>query len=357
MVVAAAPDPLERGLVRQAMVDAGSVSSDVDLIDMTYRPIGLGHSADSYRVQLEWSTAGAAPSSLVAKVPSVDAQSLGTSASLGLYERECRFYEELAPRTDVRVPRLFGVLSSAGQRTGLLLEDLTDRAQPGVQMQDASMEQFRMAREQLVRLQSPFWDDPDVGALPWLHRRLGVPIPAIAERLARSWSASRDGVCAGLSASERDVIDRFAAAAPGWAESLSGPFSLVHHDFRFDNLMFGPSDVYVLDWQTAGWGPPMFDLAYLLGTSFGRDRRNSVQRDEIGRHVDDLAAAGVTGFPFDTAWDAYRRVSFAVLLMLVPAMASVKRSDRGDAMFARLVQFGAQQVLDLDALEFLEVAS
>lgn len=348
-----AAERLDRASVQQALLESGAAAMGSELLTMAYRPIGIGHSADSFLVNLTWSAGSIAPVSLVAKVPSIDSASLGTAASLGLYERECRFYQELAPRTGVRTPKLLGLLADDGTSTGLLLEDLTGIAIPGVQLQDASLEQFHMAREQLVLLQAPLWADERVADLPWLHRRLGVPIPAISERLARSWNASKDGVCAHLSASEREVIDRFAANSSQWSESLSGPFSLVHHDFRFDNLMFSESQVYVLDWQTVGWGAPMFDFAYLLGTSFSRDRRMEVAHDEIHRHVDALAAAGVQGFTFDDAWMAYRQASFAVLLMLVPAMASVKRSDRGDAMFARLVQFGAQQVLDVDGLEFL----
>ena len=53
---------------------------------------------------------------------------------------------------------------------------------------------------------------------------------------------------------------------------------------------------------------------------------------------------------------AYRRSSFATLLMLVPPTGSVKQDARTDKMYKRLLSFGAQQVLDVDALEFLEEA-
>ncbi|WIE54442.1 hypothetical protein [Curtobacterium sp. MCBD17_003] len=96
----------------------------------------------------------------------------------------------------------------------------------------------------------------------------------------------------------------------------------------------------------------MFDVAYLLGTSLGPERRRRVERDEVARHVDELGAAGVS-WSFPAAWEAYRRAAPAVLLMLVPPTGSVKTSPRTDAMYRRLLRQGARMVLDLDALELL----
>ena len=350
---AGAQDRIDPAELVRALRESGAAADDAELLSMSYAPIGVGHTADSFRVELRWSRQGAGPSSLVAKIPSVDEKSAGTAKQLGAYERECRFYELLAPRTKVTTPRFLGAMEYDGERTGLLLEDLSGRARPGNQLSDAPLEQVVLARRQLVELQAPYWGNEATGASPWLHRRLGVPIPAIAERMARSWATSRERIAGGFSREELAVVDRFVERAEDWTLSLDGPFSLVHHDFRFDNLLFSDSEVFVVDWQTVGWGPPMFDVAYLLGPSFGREVRTRCEREQIHRHMDELAEAGVTDWTFDEAWEAYRKASFAVLLMLVPPTGSVRRTDRGDAMFSRLIQYGAQQVIDLDALEFL----
>ena len=117
-------------------------------------------------------------------------------------------------------------------------------------------------------------------------------------------------------------------------------------------MLFGRGELVVLDWQTIGWGPAMFDVAYLLGTSLEPVRRRAVERGQVLRHVDDLAAHGVSWSAHD-AWEAYRHASFAVLLMLVPPIATVKTNPRMEAMYRRLIAFGARMVLDLGALEFL----
>lgn len=349
------PPSITADVVDAAIRASRPAAPDAHIRALSGRPIGIGALADTFLLTAERDGRDRAtlPATLVAKVPSSDPQAAATANSLGAYEREVRFYEELAPRTDLAVPGFLGAFEVDGTRSGLLLEDLSALL-PGDQMSDAPLPLLRRAREQLVALQAPFWDDQDVGGLDWLHRRQGVPIPGIHERMQRSWATAADRVAADFAPDERAAIDRFVAVADTWAGSLDGPFTLSHHDFRMDNMLLGstPQRLVVLDWQTVGWGAPMFDVAYLLGTSVSPSVRRSIERDEVHRHVDELAARGVS-WSIDGAWQAYRLASFAVLLMLVPPTGSVKQSPRTDAMYRRLLRHGARMVLDLDALEFL----
>jgi hypothetical protein len=344
-----------------ALGEVGACSPQDELVAVAATPIGIGAMADTYRLQLHWAAPGGAgrPDSLVAKLPATDEAAARTASSLGAYAREVRFYRDLGGHTDVSLPRYLGTVTAQGVPGGLLLEDLSHLV-PGDQFTDVPPPTLRRLREQLARLQAPFWDDPAIasqaaGPDGWLHQRLGVPIPGIIARMERSWSVARDTLAGGFDAQERSQIDRFVARAGEWAESLRGPFSLTHHDYRVDNVLFdaaGDDRLVVLDWQTVGWGAPMFDVAYLLGTSSGPEARRAGERDEIARHVDDLAARGVE-WSSEDAWTAYRQASFATLLMLVPPTGSVKRSDRSNAMFRRLLRQGARMALDLQADEFL----
>lgn len=348
-------DRIDRFELQRALRAAGAVVPDAELVALRHRPIGLGLTADTLRVEITWRERDAGPSTLVAKIASTDPKAARTAASLGVHEREVRFYRDLAPRTSISRPQFLGVLEVDGQPPGLLLEDLSGLS-TGDQFAGAHPAMLQRMREQLVALQAPFWNDPELAAAPWLHRRLGVPIPAIQDRMRASWRATRDRLASGFAEEERAQIDRFVAAAGSWAESLTGPFSLTHHDFRVDNMLFGADHVVVLDWQTVGWGAPMFDVAYLLGTSLEPETRRRIEREEVARHVAALADHGIA-WSFAEAWTAYRQASFAVLLMLVPPTGSVKRTERGDAMFRRLLQRGARMALDLGADEFLPAAT
>jgi aminoglycoside phosphotransferase (APT) family kinase protein len=347
--------PIDRTALEEALIASDAVRPGARLQEVRSRPIGIGATADTLLLLLTWFPEGGGPDRVVVKLPATDPAAARTAASLGLYEREARFYTELAPRTGLRVPRCFGTLTTASGAPALLLEDLTRSHTPGDQFAELPPPLLQRARRELVALQAPFWADPAVASLPWLHRRLGVAIPSIHERMCWSWAERREELAGHFDDDERAVVDRFVAGADAWARSVDGPFSLTHHDFRIDNLLFADDDLVVLDWQTAGWGAPMFDLAYLLGTSLTPATRRAVEADQVRAHVRDLAEHGITWAPVD-AWRAYRQASFAVLLMLVPPTGSVKRTARSDDMFRLLLRRGARMALDLGADEFLSTA-
>jgi hypothetical protein len=61
--------------------------------------IGTGQMSESTRVRLAYRGAAVnGPASVVMKSASTDENSRGTGVGLGIYEREVRFYSELAPR-------------------------------------------------------------------------------------------------------------------------------------------------------------------------------------------------------------------------------------------------------------------
>lgn len=318
-------------------------------------PVGAGAMADTFKVRLQWDRPGTVPACLILKQPAVDGTAAATAASLGAYEREARFYSELAPRTRVRAPRLYGVIdhTGTGAPDAVLLEDLTARHRPGDQLREVPIAELDQARHQLALLQAPFWEDSATGDLPWLHRRLGVPIPGILERMQRSWHSVTDTIAADLPADERECIDRFVASAADWAQLNPGPQTLVHHDLRADNLLFGEGEIVLIDWQTIGWGSAMFDFAYLIGTSLEVENRRRHEGELLRRHVAELRELGVD-WTESEAQDIYRWAACAVLMMLVPPISSVKSNPRMVTMFRRMLSLGARQALDAGSLDLLD---
>lgn len=353
----AAEDTTPRGSwdvaeLTDAMRTTGVLAGDAAVTAVTSSALGAGLLADTFRLEVDYDPPGAGPATTVAKMPSTNEAAARTAASLGAYQRECRFYRDLAPRLDTRTPTLHGTLDVDGETTGMLLEDLSGVATAGDLLDAAGADRLERARQELAGMQAPLWADERVGGQDWLHRRMGVPIPDLAERYARSWRLAAPRLGGALEPEERRIIERFAPACDEWARTLPGPYTLAHHDFRFDNLMFSDERVWVLDWQIAGWGAPMWDLAYLIGSSVEPEQRRAVERDQVGRHADDLAARGVTGVSREWAWQSYRRLSAAILLVIVPAAGTVRETERGDRMLVQMLRRGARQALDLDAEEF-----
>ena len=65
--------------------------------DFDFERIGTGQMSECYRVALTYADGGAGPDSVVLKVAATDPSSRQTGLVLGLYEREVRFYTDIAP--------------------------------------------------------------------------------------------------------------------------------------------------------------------------------------------------------------------------------------------------------------------
>src|SRR2546425_1757848 len=127
--------------------------------------IGTGQMSESYRVGLTWDDrAPAGPASVVVKVSAADQTSRSTGVGLGIYEREIRFYREVAPRVGgpVAACHLAAYDPQEGWFT-LVLEDAAPAGQ-GDQIAGCAVEEARLAMRELARLQAPVWDDEQLSA-------------------------------------------------------------------------------------------------------------------------------------------------------------------------------------------------
>jgi hypothetical protein len=317
-------------------------------------PLGTGQMCDCYRLTLRYGRGAEGPPALVAKVPAADPTSRATGRALGIYEIEVRFYQQLAPQLLVHTPEAhYADIDDDGERTRfvLLLEDLAP-ARPGDQLAGCTVEQAEAALHELVLLHAPRWDDPQLRRVPWLHKDPEVRRQMLAAMLPGVWDQFRERYGAHL---EADVHTAGEALFGRLDEHLGGelgPWTIVHGDFRLDNLLFHPdaeARVGVVDWQMCTHGPALDDVAYFLGAGLHGDERRAAEEDLVRQYHEGLVAAGVTGFGWDRCWLEYRRGTWAGLIMAVAASMMVQRTDRGDQMFLTMARRHARHALDLDA--------
>ncbi len=321
---------------------------------------GVGMLGDLARVAIEYEPAGAGPASVVVKLPTGADVNRKRGMAFGFYEREANFYRHIGNpgRTGgLRVPQCYASpMDPEGERFALVLEDFgADFRMPdqvaGLQPDDA-----RRAIGALGRFHAAWWDKDELNALDWLPPTNG-PITKQAGPLFRqAWPL---------------FVERFGDLIPegGHAigeavgpcfeqlldEGADGPQSIVHTDFRLDNLFFdGPDDdVALIDWQLITSGGAVYDVSYLLGQSMDRVTRRDNERDLLHLWHDTLVANGVGGYSYDEAWDGYRRS--ALVNLVIPI--SLADMDYGNERGLQLVQmlsdraFGA--AVELDAVELL----
>lgn len=328
----------------------------VDVADVDLAPIGDGLVGMNLRARLRTS-APDAPATLVVKLPSADPISRATGIALRNYEREVKFYRELASTVDIRVPSCFH--AEWHQDTGdfvLVLEDMAP-ARQGDQVAGCDVDTAAATVAELARLHGPRWDDPELDRVDWLSRRA----PEDADALAGLWEMMLPGFLATyrphLTDAQAAVLNAFGPRLTGWLDARRGPRTVTHGDFRLDNLLFGEPGgeaprVTAVDWQTPGHGVASADLSYFLGAGLLPADRREAELELIEVYAAGLEAYGVSLDRSALVKD-YRRESFAGVVMAVVASQVVGASDRSEAMFAAMATRHLQQALDHQALDLI----
>jgi hypothetical protein len=326
----------------------------VPVSDFAFERIGTGQMSECYRVGLTYADGDSGPSSVVLKVAATDPVSRQTGLALGLYEREVRFYTDIAPRINGPVaPCHHAGLDVETGAFHLLLGD-AGPAVVGDEIRGATVEQATLALTELGRVHAPLLGDTAMASADWLNRESPMNQALIGQLYAGFFQRYRDQIAP----EHRDVCERLVASFDAYVASEIAPqraHGLVHGDYRLDNMLFGESGadrpLTVVDWQTVTWGPPMTDVAYFLGCALPDDLR----RD----HYEALLRAyhGALGpnaaISLDDVRDGVCRQSFFGVMMAIVSSMLVAQTERGDEMFMVMLQRHCQHVLDTDALAVL----
>lgn len=345
------------GLTR-ALRASGTLPGSVRVTGVAREQVGTGQMGDCHRLALSYDAEVDAPATLVAKLPSSDETSRATGMAMRTYEVEVCFYQQLAASLPVRAPVCHHAeIDLATGEFVLLLEDLAP-AEQGDQVAGCTPDQAALVLEEAVRLHAPRWGDPTLAELDWLERYTPEGRDALHAMITVLWPNFVERYGDRL---EDDVVEmghRFVASLGAYYARRPEPFTVVHNDYRLDNLLFGTAEggppVAVVDWQTVGRGPALGDVGYFLGAGLSVADRRAHEEDLVGTYHRGLLASGVEGYAWDRCWDDYRAAAFSGFHMAVLASMVVARTDRGDDMFMAMAGRHGRQVLDLDSEALLQ---
>jgi len=329
---------------------------EVEVHDFTREEIGTGQIGRCIRFELD--TRGAdAPRSVVGKFPSQNPVSRQTGVDLRNYLKEVSFYQTVAARVTISRPRcLYAAIDGAGPEFALMLEDLRP-ATAGNQIAGCSPQVARAAVLELVGLHAPSWGDTSLRGIEWL----GEPTPDASAAVQGLYAALLPGFLERygerLEPDERRLIERVAGSVGPPFAYPDEPVSLIHVDYRLDNLLIdasaNPPRVTAVDWQSITLGSPLSDVAYFLGAGLLPDDRRPVEVDIVREYHAALQAAGIRDYPWGRCWTDYRRGVFAGLSVTVVASMLVQETERGNDMFTAMARRHSRHALDLGADEFL----
>ena len=353
------PEGLDAPLLQAIFAGTGALPNGVHVTDCKLTPVagGVGMMSELIRVNLTYDgPSDTMPSSLVAKYPSRNPQNRAVAMSYNLYERETRYFRELDERTTAASPKIW-LSDRQGDNFLILMEDM-QAYRMGDQAIGADLHDTELMIDELAKLHGAFWNRVD--DLAWVP---GIGHSYHADNMAAlikvGWPNMVSIFGDFLDPAIAPRGDAYIAALPALQEHMNRtPRTLLHGDFRMENVFFGTQHnhkaVAIIDWQGPLLGNCMFDVALMLGQSTRTEVRRQHERGLIERYCKKLAAAGVTGYDLAQAWQDYE---FAILFCWnYTAVVSGTLDASEERAFRWMSQMVARQSaasLDRDVFRFM----
>ena len=303
---------------------------------------GVGFVGEIHRCFLSWdATRGDLPASVIVKVPSKLPLNRSLGEGLQLYEREVIAYEKLSSNMGLPMPNvlysamdddptpwldsvinfLFSRLPLGGvswltvkflelasknprlRRYVLVLEDIAD-ARPPSQVEGGSLDDALISLATLAKFHAHHWMNEESIAVSdriWALNRL----PKVSQA---SYARNREefiGRFGELVGDEKmrvidDTQDRLEDLLAPLAQD---PWTLLHGDYRLDNIMFRPNgEIVVIDYQLLSKGRPGWDVAYFITTALSADYK-SEEETMLKHYHETLLRAGITNYSFEELVD------------------------------------------------------
>ncbi|MFM8714019.1 MAG: phosphotransferase, partial [Actinomycetota bacterium] len=175
---------------------------------------------------------------MIAKFPSADPKSRMTGKLTRCYEVESSYYRDLRDALDVGAPKCFYVEhDEATDDFLLLLEDFAPCRQ-GDQIAGCSVDEAQACIDELVRLHGPLWNASFLATLPWLNRSTHADRSGSQALMQAVFAGFMQRYAERLTPEARHVGEEFVRDSGGYFRRELPHRTVVHGDFRLDNLLF-----------------------------------------------------------------------------------------------------------------------
>lgn len=339
------PEWLTTVLRERKVISTATVSS-IDVKPM----LGKGLSSQLVRIKVSYVDHNAeAPTSIIAKFSTADPEARGIYRMARNYEREVRFYDEIADTIALPTPKCYYsqfVEESADHI--LLLEDLSP-AQPGDVFEGCSVELAQEIIRDIAVFHAQWWEDSTLKEKDWL---VFPQMPEIANAVYGQYvQGFLDRVGEYLPDEIVEITNTLKTQAGAVVRYLDNPgYTIIHHDFHLDNLMLdldGQTNKFaVLDWQFVQLGRGIFDIAWFLSSSVKTEDRRSNEMHFLRMYHDLLVENGVNNYSFDEMLVDYKLTLIYSFAQFAAAIGSGLFDDKLDLVRETTMQRIISAVLD-----------
>ncbi|HPU15192.1 MAG TPA: phosphotransferase, partial [Polymorphobacter sp.] len=175
-----------------------------------------------------------------------------------------------------------------------------------------------------------------------------APASTVGDRPAAA-PVFRDRFAGRIAPACLDAIDHFAAHADSIVRELPDGATLIHGEPRVDNVLFEDladgHRAWLIDWQFADRGSPMFDLAYFLAGSVSPEDRRAIEDELIAAHQAVISTVD-PGYSLDRARAEFKACLPIALHFSAGAVMAVPAGDAEDRLLMTLVERNVAALTD-----------
>jgi len=342
-----------------AALQHGGLDVEVSAVEIEGFGEGVGMMSGLARANLTYAD-GDGPRSVVVKQPSPNEANRGAAVAFHCYEREVSIYREATALTAARTPTIHFADLEGEEDFVIVMEDLADYV-IGDQIVGATPDQSALVIGAMAQFHSAYWGRIDELGFDFIPDHYPSYFSeTMHEGTIRGWDTMAELAGEVLPPEIAAVKDRYIAAIPTIQEWMTtGPRTVVHGDFRMDNMFFGQAPgqhpIVISDFQGVLRGRGAHDLAYFLSQSVPVETRRAHEREMVARWHAGLLAGGVEGYGAEQAWEDYRRCVLGLWIYVTVISGALDPSnERGREWMREMVDRSATTILDLELLDLLQ---
>jgi len=315
-------------------------STAVTAIERDLMGAGVGFMGEVGRIEVSYA-GGSGPATMICKIPTQDATVRGLLAAAKVFEREARFYADVAPLLEV-VPKALGIASDLEHDDHVLILQDLGHLRVGDQAAGVTVADARATMIAAARLHARFWQNADLDRIDWMPMANSEGMKIGREVYAASLPGFLQVFAHAIESDMVPVMERYGDNVHQLLDRIARmPNTVVHFDFRLDNLFFDDAtgDVWMIDFQTSSKGGGAYDIGYFMSQSVPIDVRRTHEESLLHTYHDELVRLGVTGYSYEQFFQDYRVGVLYGWIIPVYAVGTLdSSSERAMALWTEVIK-------------------
>ena len=285
------------------------------------------------------------PCTLVAKLHAPDEPLRAQTRPFTPDKCEILFYQQLASEMPLRTPYCYySAMNVTDGKYVRILEDLAP-AKVGDQIRGSTAEETALALRAIAGFHAHWWQSEKLERFDWLAGSVTDSDSInrwVLDQYQNAFPIFVNKVGTLLTDAAKAFGEQLPEKLTGKSQFGKPARTLVHGDFRLENVFFGASlgepGFAVIDWQDISRGEGVWDVAWFIGGCLHVTPKRQVEEWQLLKiYHETLKENGVNGYTFDACWNDYRLAMSRYFVQAVLMVASLNPENDRENRLARAV--------------------